>query len=54
MGKGKGGISEYVAVVQSGHLLLEVEGTSFVKLLNALKKIEQKLHLPTKIVKFLL
>lgn len=52
MGKGKGAISEYVAVVQSGHLLLEIEGPSEIRTLVLLKKIVKKLHLPVKIVKF--
>lgn len=52
MGKGKGGISEYVAVVQAGHIILEIEGPSELACLNLLNQMAAKLHLSVKIVKF--
>lgn len=52
MGKGKGGVVEYVAVVSIGLILLEIEGPSTIKVLNLMKKIIRKLHLPVKLVKF--
>lgn len=54
MGKGKGAVSEYVAVVQSGRLILEIDGPSNIQALLLLKKIVKKLHLPVKIIKFIL
>lgn len=52
MGKGKGAVFEYVAVVQSGHIIIEIEGPSNIQSLVLLKKIVKKIHLPVKIVKF--
>jgi len=52
MGKGKGGVVEYVAVVQVGLILLEIDGPSTIKVLNLMKKIIGKLHLPVKLIKF--
>ena len=54
MGKGKGGITEYVAVVQKGHLIIELDGPSLIQVISLLKKIQKKLHLPTKIIKFII
>ena len=54
MGKGKGAVSEYVAVIQSGRLILEIEGPTQIQTISLLKKIVKKLHLPVKIVKFIL
>lgn len=52
MGKGKGGVTEYVAVVPMGLILLEIESSSTVKTLNLMQKIISKLHLPAKLIKF--
>lgn len=52
MGKGKGNISEYVAVVQSGHIILEIEGPSELTCISVLNKMANKISLPVKIVKF--
>lgn len=52
MGKGKGGVVEYVAVVHLGLILVEVEGPNTFKVLNLMKRIMRKLHLPTKLIKF--
>lgn len=52
MGKGKGGVVEYVAVVSLGLILLEIEGPSTIKVLNLMKKIIRKLHIPVKLIKF--
>jgi large subunit ribosomal protein L16 len=52
MGKGKGGVTEYVAVVPMGLILLEIESSSTIKTLNLMQKIISKLHLPAKLIKF--
>jgi len=52
MGKGKGGISEYVAVVQAGHIILEIEGPSDLSCITLLNQMITKIHLPVKIIKF--
>ncbi|MEP7266014.1 MAG: 50S ribosomal protein L16 [Saprospiraceae bacterium] len=50
MGKGKGAVEYYVALVQPGRLLFELEGVSLEAATKALNLAAQKLPIKTKIV----
>ncbi|NDY41315.1 50S ribosomal protein L16 [Dissulfurirhabdus thermomarina] len=50
MGKGKGSVEEWVAVVKPGRILYEMEGVSEDLAREALRLAQQKLPIPTKIV----
>lgn len=50
MGKGKGGLSHYVAVIKPGRILFEMEGVSTEKAKEALRLAAQKLPVATKFV----
>lgn len=50
MGKGKGGLSHYVAVVKPGRILFEMDGVSREKATEALRLAAQKLPVATKFV----
>lgn len=50
MGKGKGGLSHYVAVVHPGRILFEMDGISREKAQEALRLAAQKLPILTKMV----
>lgn len=50
MGKGKGGLSHYVAVVRPGRILFEMDGISREKAQEALRLAAQKLPILTKMV----
>jgi large subunit ribosomal protein L16 len=50
MGKGKGGLSHYVAVVKPGRIMFEMDGISREKAQEALRLAAQKLPILTKMV----
>ncbi len=50
MGKGKGDIDRYVAVVKPGRLIYEVSGASSEVVVSALKKAADKMPIKTKII----
>lgn len=50
MGKGKGGLSHYVAVIHPGRILFEMDGVSREKAEEALRLAAQKLPVKTKVV----
>ena len=50
MGKGKGAVEYFVALVQPGRILFEMEGTSLEAATKALNMAAQKLPIKTKIV----
>lgn len=50
MGKGKGAVEYYVALVQPGRILFEMEGTTLEAATKALNMAAQKLPIKTKIV----
>ena len=50
MGKGKGGLSHYVAVIHPGRILFEMDGISREKAMEALRLAAQKLPVATKVV----
>lgn len=50
MGKGKGGVDEYVAVVRPGRVLFEVSGVPRELAQDALRKASEKLGLKTRFV----
>ena len=50
MGKGKGGLSHYVAVIHPGRILFEMDGISLEKAQEALRLAAQKLPVLTKMV----
>jgi large subunit ribosomal protein L16 len=50
MGKGKGALSHYVAVVKPGRIMFELEGVSLELAKEALRLAAQKLPLKTKVV----
>jgi large subunit ribosomal protein L16 len=50
MGKGKGALSHYVAVVHPGRILFEMDGISREKAEEALRLAAQKLPVLTKMV----
>lgn len=52
MGKGKGSSVEYVAVIQRGHIILEVRSIYPFQSLIILNKIKRKLSLSSKIIKY--
>lgn len=51
MGKGKGNVDFWVAVVKSGTVLFELSGTSEEKAIYSLNKAARKLPVKTKIIK---
>ena len=50
MGKGKGPVDHWVAVVKPGRIMFEVGGTDSESALRALERARYKLSLKTKIV----
>ena len=50
MGKGKGAVDSWVAVVKPGRMLYEMEGVDEVSARAALRLAQYKLSIPTKIV----
>jgi len=50
MGKGKGAVDSWVAVVKPGRMLYEMEGVDEVSARAALRLAQYKLSVPTKIV----
>ena len=50
MGKGKGGVEYYVAVIKPGRMMIEVGGMSEDEALKALKMAQYKFPIRTKIV----
>jgi large subunit ribosomal protein L16 len=50
MGKGKGAVSHYVAVVKPGRIMFEVEGVSMETAKEAMRLAAQKLPVKTKFV----
>jgi large subunit ribosomal protein L16 len=50
MGKGKGAVDSWVAVVKPGRMLYEMEGVDEVSARSALRLAQYKLSIPTKIV----
>jgi large subunit ribosomal protein L16 len=50
MGKGKGALSHYVAVVRPGRILFEIEGVDSVVAQEALRLAAQKLPIKTKFI----
>jgi large subunit ribosomal protein L16 len=50
MGKGKGALSHYVAVVKPGRIMFEMDGVPFETAKEALRLAAQKLPVMTKIV----
>jgi|SRR5699024_1998356 len=48
MGKGKGAVEEYVAVVKPGRILFEISGVSEQKAYEALRRADYKLPIKTK------
>ncbi|MBP7821516.1 MAG: 50S ribosomal protein L16 [Saprospiraceae bacterium] len=51
MGKGKGAVDHYVANVEPGRIMFEVDGVSYEIAAEALRLAAQKLPVQTKIVK---
>lgn len=50
MGKGKGNVEYWVAVVKPGRILLEVDGVDFIVAKEALRLAAQKLPIQTKFI----
>ena len=50
MGKGKGGVEFYVAVVKPGKIMFEISGVSHELMVGALERASAKLPLKTKVV----
>lgn len=50
MGKGKGALDHWVAVVQAGRIMFEAEGVSLEVAKEALRLAAQKLPIPTKFI----
>ena len=50
MGKGKGALSHYVAVVKPGRIMFEIEGITLELATEALRLAAQKLPVKTKVV----
>ena len=50
MGKGKGNVEYYVAVIKPGRMMIEVGGMSEEEALKALKMAQYKFPIRTKIV----
>jgi large subunit ribosomal protein L16 len=50
MGKGKGAVEEYVAVVKPGRILFEIAGVSEVKAQEAMRRADYKLPIKTKFI----
>ncbi len=51
MGKGKGGVDHYVAVVKPGMIILELEGVPEAQAREAMKQAGDKLPVKTKFIK---
>jgi large subunit ribosomal protein L16 len=51
MGKGKGALSHFIAVVKPGRILFEIAGVSEEKAKEALRRASHKLPIKTKFVK---
>ena len=51
MGKGKGNLAYWVAIVRRGTILFEISGINYKKALYVLKKSKSKLPIKTKIIK---
>ena len=54
MGKGKGAVEYYVALVQPGRILFEMEGTTLEAATKALNMAAQKLPIKTKFILYIL
>ncbi len=50
MGKGKGALDHYVALVQPGRIMFEIDGVSYETAAEALRLAAQKLPVLTKVV----
>lgn len=50
MGKGKGAVEYWAAVVKAGRILFELDGVSFLSAVEALRLASQKLPIKTKLV----
>lgn len=50
MGKGKGAVEEYVAVVKPGRILFEIAGVSEAKAQEAMRRADYKLPIKTKFI----
>ena len=50
MGKGKGAVEEWVAVVKPGQVMFEIEGIPYSEVCVVLKLLTHKLGIGTKIV----
>jgi len=50
MGKGKGAVQSWVAIIQKGQILFEVDGVSCSLALQAIKLAQQKLPLKTQFI----
>ncbi|MCH9612831.1 MAG: 50S ribosomal protein L16 [Chlamydiia bacterium] len=50
MGKGKGGVDHWVAVIRPGRVLFEVAGVSMEQAKECLSKAAAKLNIPTRFV----
>ena len=50
MGKGKGDVEEYVAVVKPGRILFEIAGVSEAKAMEAMRRADYKLPIKTKFI----
>jgi large subunit ribosomal protein L16 len=50
MGKGKGGLSHYVAVIRPGRIMFELDGVPVAVAREALRLAAQKLPVTTKFV----
>ncbi len=51
MGKGKGGVDHYVAVVKPGMIMFEIEGLSEAQAREAIKQAGDKLPVKTRFIK---
>jgi large subunit ribosomal protein L16 len=51
MGKGKGALSHFIAVVKPGRILFEIAGVSEEKAKEALRRASHKLPIKTKFIK---
>lgn len=50
MGKGKGAVEEYVAVVKPGRILFEIAGVPLAKAEEAMRRADYKLPIKTKFI----
>lgn len=51
MGKGKGDLDHYVAVVQQGRVMFEIAGVAGERAIKALKRASYKLSMATMVIK---